>query len=84
MITLAGEVIYYKRKRKNDNENIKKIKPMDPTIPEKLILENKYPLTFNSTFNPVKKPVDKETQDLKISHISLYPRARNRISQMQN
>lgn len=80
MITLAGEVIYYKRKHKLEADNIKKILPADIHHPDKLKLETKFPLTFNSTFVPVKKPIDKDTEDLKISHISLYPRARNRIT----
>ncbi|KAJ8965569.1 hypothetical protein NQ314_004028 [Rhamnusium bicolor] len=90
MITLVGEVFYYRRKRRNDVSKLKTSqvypeKLAGPPIP-KLIDAPIYPVTIGTTFKPVnlKDKLQQERDELKLSHISLYPRARNRITQVDN
>nr|ALR72538.1 ionotropic receptor 8a [Colaphellus bowringi] len=86
MITLAGEVLYYRRKRKTKELNIKQSKvfpekPLDVFPPKPLLLGNNQ-ITIGNTFKPVnlKEKIRKEREAMKISHISLYPRARKPIN----
>nr|AVH87289.1 ionotropic receptor 1 [Holotrichia parallela] len=74
MITLIGEVIYYKRKRMKmiyppgkDLQSIKTV-TVKPAVPDSI--------TFGTTFKPVH--IDKDP--LRVSPITLYPRSRNRIN----
>lgn len=64
MITLAGEVIYYRRKRKIDN-----------SVQHKTLTVVKPPktVTFGTTFKP-------PLTDRNIPRVTLYPRARNRLN----
>ncbi|KAJ8936674.1 hypothetical protein NQ318_023141 [Aromia moschata] len=91
MITLVGEVIYYRRKRNNEKtkgSNAKRSQIYPEKIikmsPANIINAKTYPITIGTTFKPVnlKEELRKERQDLKLSHITLYPRARNRITQV--
>lgn len=74
MITLAGEVVYYKRKRMQKlNLPIKEIQTVKtisvkPTIPDSI--------TFGSTF----KPATLDNENIRVSHLTLYPRPRSRIN----
>lgn len=65
MITLAGEVIYYRRKRKISDET-----------KSKAVTLVKYPktITIGTTF----KPAIKNTST--VAHAALYPRGRNRLA----
>lgn len=67
MITLAGEVIYYRRKRKTDDLNQNKALTVVKPPPPKTI-------TFGTTFKPSK------TIEKNIPRITLYPRGRNRLN----
>lgn len=66
MITLAGEVIYYRRKRKIDNSSQQKA--LTVVKPPKTI-------TFGTTFKPPVTSVDGN-----LPRVTLYPRARNRLN----
>lgn len=62
MITLAGEVIYYKRKERNEvrammEENMKPKPPKSPKL-----------VTIGKTFKPVGDKLPR------VSHISVFPR----------
>lgn len=65
MITLIGEVIYYKRKGTNKVKEIQPIDKLQKNTKDLFSNETKI-VTFGSTFKPVKSP--------KTSHISVYPR----------
>nr|WJJ63357.1 ionotropic receptor 8a [Pachyrhinus yasumatsui] len=111
MITLAGEVLYYRRKGQKDKE---KEKQFSQNLPASLQTLHKYPppkypggpqnlerfnvgsqnlekfdidktITIGKTFKPVnlKEKLQKEAQSVNISHISLYPKARNRIARVE-
>ncbi|CAH0547819.1 unnamed protein product [Brassicogethes aeneus] len=81
MVTLAGEVIYYRNKRKTI-EKEKALKASEVFTVKKANME-KFPqtITIGSTFKPINKIPDGDL--IKMSHITLYPRARNRITQVQ-
>ncbi|KAL1516519.1 hypothetical protein ABEB36_000426 [Hypothenemus hampei] len=84
MITLAGEVLYYRRKAKNDKIKMKKSK----VIPTAVNLEKfnvGKTVTIGHSFKPIDRKSDltKELENINISHISLYPKSRNRITRMQ-
>lgn len=88
MVTLVGEVFYYRRKRKVDASKSNKVnvfpeKP--PKIgPPRLINASTYPVTIGTTFKPVNVKQKGEKDDLRLSHITLYPRARNTITRVNN
>lgn len=66
MITLAGEVIYYRRKRKiNDSAQQKSLTVVKPPKT----------ITFGTTFKPSVTLTDRN-----IPRMTLYPRARNRLN----
>ncbi|XP_060520589.1 ionotropic receptor 25a [Cylas formicarius] len=82
MITLAGEVLYYKRKGQRE-ESKKKLQVAKVPKFDGLILPPKYTVAANkvSKMGPAgAKHADIE--GIKIAHISLYPKARNRITQV--
>lgn len=74
MVTLLGEVIYYKRKKVKETKSVTKnpqtIKTISvkPAIPESI--------TFGTQFKPI---LDDENR-LRVSHLTLYPKPRNRIN----
>lgn len=68
MITLAAEVVYYKRKSIKAPK-LKKVQPV------KEISFIKEPVTIGTDFKPVQKNMER------MSHIVLYPRARHRLNQ---
>ncbi|XP_044270028.1 ionotropic receptor 25a [Tribolium madens] len=89
MITLVGEVLYYRRKSKIENSDTKKPKTVeksenwkeDNLKPISLINKDKQSVTIGTEF----KPVNRHKRDLsEFGHITLYPRARNRITQTNN
>lgn len=96
MITLAGEVIYYKRKGQA-NKNEKK-PPLGKNLPIKQLFKppkyDDHPvldkfnvsktITIGTAFKPVniKENTNKDLESVNISHISLYPKARNRITRV--
>lgn len=66
MITLAGEVIYYRRKRKiNDSTQQKSLTLVKPPKT----------VTFGTTFKPTAASIDRN-----LPRVKLYPRARNRLN----
>lgn len=67
MVTLAGEVIYYRRKRKISDLAQQHQKALTVVKPPKTI-------TFGTTFKPPIGAMDKN-----IPRVTLYPRARNRL-----
>ncbi|KAG5868014.1 hypothetical protein JTB14_037907 [Gonioctena quinquepunctata] len=86
MITLVGEVLYYRTKRKNNELNQKPKSKVYPEKPLALVPQKHFPLennlfTIGSTFKPVnlQEKIRREREEIKISHITLYPRARSRI-----
>ncbi|KAF7269745.1 hypothetical protein GWI33_017263 [Rhynchophorus ferrugineus] len=93
MITLAGEVIYYKRKgRTNKNEKKPPLDPLKqslkpPKYDDHPVLDKfnvAKTITIGTTFKPVniKENTKKDLESVNISHISLYPKARNRITRV--
>lgn len=88
MITLVGEVLYYRRKSKIQNSDSKKPKTgshpenwrQDNLIPVSIINKEKQPVTIGTEF----KPVNRNRDLTEFGHITLYPRARNRITQTTN
>lgn len=73
MITLAGEVVYYRRKRNNKTV----VEPSkEKTLNQRSIMFENPPksITIGTTFEPVLK------NRARVSHISLYPRSRNRLT----
>lgn len=66
MVTLAGEVIYYRRKRKIGDLAQQQQKTLTVVKPPKTI-------TFGTTFKPA------VTMDKNMPRVTLYPRARNRL-----
>lgn len=88
MVTLVGEVFYYRRKRKVDASNKLQVLPKKQLKNPPLHLANAppYPVTIGTTFKPVnmKHKLQKEKEDLRLSHITLYPRARNAITRANN
>ncbi|CAH1991558.1 unnamed protein product [Acanthoscelides obtectus] len=101
MVTLVGEVLYYRRKQKLEEANRKQQKALystkgsfftDNVIPGKILVsqfqpKNQLPVTIGTSFNPVNvknSEIEKERRDMKLSHINLYPRARNRITHVSN
>ncbi|XP_066256016.1 ionotropic receptor 25a [Euwallacea similis] len=99
MVTLAGEVWYYRRRGQREKEQMKvqKSKNLPGTIPGLLKLPKPSvapvrldgfkpgaSVTIGTTFNPVnlKGNLTKELESVNISHISLYPKARNRITRV--
>ncbi|XP_030750371.1 ionotropic receptor 25a [Sitophilus oryzae] len=97
MITLAGEVIYYKRKGKKEKEasqteftknfpsKIQPFKfPKGDYPPELDKFNISKTITIGTTFKPVnlKEKMKKDMENVNISHISLYPKARNRITRV--
>lgn len=100
MVTLAGEVLYYRRKGQKEKEKsklqmsknlpttIQSIKPpksfdSGPPILDKFNVGKT--ITIGTTFKPVnlKENLSKEMESVNISHISLYPKARNRIPRVE-
>jgi ionotropic glutamate receptor len=87
MVTLVGEVLYYRRKRKVQSSEKKKPKVVSVpetwkpgNLPVALVNKEKAPVTFGTEF----KPVDRNRDLSDLGHIKLYPRARNRITQVTN
>lgn len=97
MITLAGEVLYYRRKGKNTKPRKRKANSKNLSLnivgvkPPKLDRESvdkfnvNKTVTIGSTFKPVnlKENLTKEMETVHISHISLYPKTRNRIPRVE-
>ncbi|XP_023311227.1 ionotropic receptor 25a [Anoplophora glabripennis] len=88
MITLVGEVFYYRRKGKSNAIKSNKAhvfpeKQLKP-VPPRLINASTYPVTIGTTFKPVNAKQKGEKDDLRLSHITLYPRARNTITKINN
>ncbi|VEN34523.1 unnamed protein product [Callosobruchus maculatus] len=100
MVTLVGEVLYYRRKQKLDEANKRQQKSFytskgklftENIIPSKIMVsqfpQKQLPVTIGTSFKPVNiknLEIDKERNDMRISHINLYPRARNRITHISN
>ncbi|XP_066148112.1 ionotropic receptor 25a [Euwallacea fornicatus] len=99
MVTLAGEVWYYRRRGQREKEQIKVqksknlpdtisglLKPLKPTVAPVRLGGSKPggPVTIGTTFKPVnsKGNLTKEMESVNISHISLYPKARNKITRV--
>lgn len=77
MVTLAGEVLYYRRKRNTMNKTT--VVPSNEVQIKKgfgLDLDQKT-VTIGTTFVPVA-----HRNPQRVSHISLYPRGRNRLSRI--
>nr|CAH7732582.1 unnamed protein product [Callosobruchus chinensis] len=100
MVTLVGEVLYYRRKQKLDEANRRQQKPFytskgklftENIVPSKILVSQfqpkQLPVTIGTSFKPVNiknLDIDKERSDMRISHINLYPRARSRITHISN
>lgn len=90
MVTLVGEVFYYRRKRKVNTSISNKLQVLPQkqlkNPPPHIINAATYPVTIGTTFKPVnmKHKIQKEKDDLRLSHITLYPRARNNITRTNN
>ncbi|XP_063910401.1 ionotropic receptor 25a isoform X2 [Zophobas morio] len=86
MITLVGEVLYYRRKGKVGSSDAKKSKPgaggdnwkQTNLVPITLVDKDKQPITFGTEFKPVTRNRDLS----ELGQIRLYPRSRNRITQV--
>lgn len=75
MITLAVEVIYYRKRKGKPEERLKK-KQMDLLKKQDSIAKiSPKQITIGSTFKPIK-----EYQSNRVSPIILYPKARSRIT----
>uniref|UniRef100_A0AAR5QC85 Ionotropic receptor 8a n=1 Tax=Dendroctonus ponderosae TaxID=77166 RepID=A0AAR5QC85_DENPD len=97
MITLAGEVLYYRRKRKKIKPKKRKAKSKNLPLNTAGLKLSKLDgqsvdmfnvnktVTIGTTFKPVnlKENLTKEMETVHISHISLYPKARNRIPRVE-
>lgn len=68
MVTLAGEVIYYRRKRKISDLAQQQRKALTVVKPPKTI-------TIGTTFKPSVANSEKQ-----MPRVALYPRARNRLN----
>ncbi|CAG9763323.1 unnamed protein product [Ceutorhynchus assimilis] len=72
MITLAGEVLYYRRKALKESKIQKFDRP-----------QFKKTVTIGSSFKPVKYNENLTKEMENVAHISLYPRARNRLARIE-
>lgn len=77
MITLAGEVLYYRRKR---NKKAITVEPQKTLEVKKGFDMSKIQdtITIGTTFNPIR-----QRDNTRISNITLYPRGRSQFKALQ-